>query len=39
MLWVLKRRDVSFEHQKHMLKLMGKIIDNFTLQKFVQLHL
>ena len=33
MLWVLKR--TSFEHPKHMLKLMGKkILNNLTLKNF-----
>ena len=32
MLWVLKR-DGSFEHPKHMLKLMGKKIFRFTQNK------
>ena len=38
MLWVLKgpsQRDGSFEHPKHMLKLIGKKNYSFTLKNFV----
>ena len=34
MLWVLKR-DGSFEHPKHMLKLMGKNIFKFLRSKIL----
>ena len=47
MLWVLKRpsqRDGSFEHPKHMLKIMGKKIlhlyaENFCLPKTVNVRI